>query len=89
MAVANIAQALTAFAEERVKEERERFDKECTDKKHVHFKCHVIENSNANIRAEAFEVAARICDGPVNEPLTSRRPGYFLAAKIRALKEKP
>lgn len=41
------------------------------------------------IRDEALEDAAKVCDRPVSELLVSRRPGYYLAEQIRALKSQP
>lgn len=81
-----VAQALTSFREEGVKEGKleERYFWQHFIKEKA-FKLSTVET----IRASALEEAAKVCDRPVSEPLTSRRPGYFLAEQIRILKEKP
>jgi hypothetical protein len=67
-----IAKALNAFAEERVRED--------------HKKALDVSGFVEIARAEALEEAAKVCDAPIDELLVSRRPGYVLAERIRALK---
>lgn len=82
----HIAQALTAFAEERVKAAGWDVQKmtEC-----LHLEVEIEDTIRRKARAEALEEAAKLVDKPVHEHLVSRIPGYVLAERIRALKDKP
>lgn len=76
-----LVEALESYAEQKVKEAAEQAmmdaDKNWKD---------MFEIEVRYARNEWLEKAAKICDRPVNERLESRRPGYVLADRIRALK---